>query len=174
LFKKSIAAIMFASTIALSGCGTTPLAHTGTATITVTFPEHNANVTSSNGASCNTPCAIASFVDLSKDVLVKYEVTYTWPSGTTQQMSVVIRRSDVNQFGKTIAFIVPPNINTAERLTTNRPAAAQRPEKSLSEIFAEGWNESAAERKRNAPVERNAPVNCTTILMGDIANTNCR
>lgn len=171
MFKKTTAALVVAAVAALAGCGTVPLGNTGTATIRVEFTEHNANVTSQGGASCNTPCALLYTVDLSrKDVLINNNVTYIWPSGATQEMRVEIRRSDVNRLGRTLAFALPPNINTAERLTTNRAPAAQAPEKSLLGAAIEGWNESAAERKRNAPVR------CTTThsLLGISSETTCR
>lgn len=172
MLKKTITALIVAVVAALSGCGTVPLGNTGTATIRVEFTEYNANVTSQGGASCNTPCALLYTVNLSSnEVLIDNNVTYTWPSGTTQIMRVVIQRSDVNRLGKTLTFAVPPNINTAERLTTNRAPvtpAAQSSGGSVLNEFAKAWNDAADERKRNAP------VNCTTILIGDIANTRCR
>lgn len=171
MLKKTIAALVVA---ALSGCGTAPLGNTGTANIKVTFTERNANVTSSNGVSCNTPCALNYKVDLSKDMLVNDNVTYMWPSGTTQAMHVVVRRGDVNQFGTELTFALPPNINTAERLTTNRAPAAQSSGGSALNELAKIWNEAADERKRNAPVRRSTPVHCSTILMGDLASTTCQ
>lgn len=183
MFKKTITALVVTAVAALSGCGTVPLdkvplGNTGTATIRVEFPEYNANVTTSNGASCNSPCSFNYRVDLSKDVLVSDNVTYTWPSGATYVLRINVTRSDVNQLGTAISFVLSPNINTAERLTTNRAPAAQQPQAAAPQsegsvlellgIFAGAYNDAAAERKRNAP------VNCTTMLMGTIANTTCR
>lgn len=170
MFKITITALVVTSVAALSGCATVPLGNTGTATIRVEFPEYNANVTSQGGASCNTPCALNYTVDLSKDVLVNNNVIYTWPSGATYVLRIYVTRSDVNRLGTAISFALPPNINTAERLTTNRAPAAQVPEKSLLGAAIEGWAESAAERRRNAPVI------CTTShsLSGLSSDTICR
>lgn len=160
MFKKTVVALGVATVAALSGCGTAPLAHTGTATINVSFPEHNANVTTSNGASCNSPCSFNYTVDLTKDVLVSDNVTYTWPSGATYVLRINATRSDVNRLGTAISFALPPNINTAERLTTNRAPATRAPEKSVLESFAEGLNETT--------------VNCTTTHIGILSKTRCR
>lgn len=162
-----------------------------------------AKLVSKNKISCTTPCTyIYRNLNPRNDVMVDDALSYQWDSGATLAQRLVIRKSDFVKFDGDFSATVKrptnyPNVGldqdkhnqvlaqqqrlaeqkSAERRADQLQAAAPQAAEPQSEgsallgilnILAGAYNDAAAERKRNAP------VNCTTTLIGIIATTTCR